>query len=353
MKNWLKKQIIAISIAMGNIEKQVLTQEGLDLSNNSGTHQKKNQNSLMEALLRGEITQEVKEFRWSMYKAFRESKSRRLVPLLDENGKPKKDVDGNIMYRAEYAGDEEKLKGIKTDETDDYKLLMVVDNETITKGKLEVFDNISGTLDTDIELLEKTIETRVDKNINMGGGPDTITDDEHETNESLLIRSSDDVKIYGFIKDNRIGGYEKPINITRESPPKFKIENYTEKLHIKTIDDLNGEFLLEFYILKYPDPNDRKTNLLISDIKKIMDKPRYHSMLDFKSVEYITNNTVGVQDYLYFKYDINKFEKITEFNQYYVVKFSTKVIENGVDLIDQYISPEMEEKYNNKTEKKR
>jgi hypothetical protein len=353
MKNWLKKQIIAVSMAMGNVEKQVLTQDGLDLSNNSGTHQNKNQNSLMEALLRGELTQEVKEFRWAMYKAFRESKSRQLIPLLDEEGKPKTDADGNVMFRVEYSGDEAKLKQIKTDETDEYKLIMVVDNATITKSKLEVFDSVDGNLDTDEELLVNTKETRVDLDNHIVVDSDTEVDGKYELNESLFIKKNDEVKVYGFVKDNRNGGYEKPINITREMPPKFKIENYAEKLHVKSVDEANGEFLLEFYLSKYPDPHDRKTNLLISDIKKIIEKYRYNSMLDFKSVEYVTNNTVGVQDYLYFKFDIIKFEKITEFNRFYVIKFLAKVIENGIDLVEQYVSPEMEEKYNNKAEKKK
>lgn len=353
MKNWFKKQFIAISMAMGNVEKQVLTQDGFDLSNNSGTHQSKNQNSLMGALLRGELTQEVKELRWAMYKAFRESKSRRLIPLLDEEGKPKTDADGNVIFTVEYSGDEAKLRQIKTDETDEYKLIMVVDNAIITKSNLEVFDSVDGTLDTDEELLVNAKETKGNLGSNITIDTEDKVDSGYELNESLFIKKTDEVNVYGFVKDNRNGGYEKPINITREVPPKFKIENYAEKLHVKSVDEVNGEFLLEFYLSKYPDPHDRKTNLLISDIKKIIEKYRYNSMLDFKSVEYVTNNTVGVQDYLYFKFDIIKFEKITEFNRFYVIKFLAKVIENGIDLVEQYVSPEMEEKYNNKAEKKK
>jgi len=340
-------------MAMGNVEKQVLTQDGFDLSNNSGTHQSKNQNSLMGALLRGELTQEVKELRWAMYKAFRESKSRRLIPLLDEEGKPKTDADGNVIFTVEYSGDEAKLRQIKTDETDEYKLIMVVDNAIITKSNLEVFDSVDGTLDTDEELLVNAKETKGNLGSNITIDTEDKVDSGYELNESLFIKKTDEVNVYGFVKDNRNGGYEKPINITREVPPKFKIENYAEKLHVKSVDEVNGEFLLEFYLSKYPDPHDRKTNLLISDIKKIIEKYRYNSMLDFKSVEYVTNNTVGVQDYLYFKFDIIKFEKITEFNRFYVIKFLAKVIENGIDLVEQYVSPEMEEKYNNKAEKKK
>ena len=68
MSNWIKKQITNIAIAMGNVEKNAFSQEGIDISADTAKHQRLNQNSVMDALLRGEITEEVEKLRWRMYK---------------------------------------------------------------------------------------------------------------------------------------------------------------------------------------------------------------------------------------------------------------------------------------------
>jgi hypothetical protein len=50
MSNWFKKQITNIAIAMANVEKNVFSQEGLDLASNTSMTQTKNQHSVIEFL---------------------------------------------------------------------------------------------------------------------------------------------------------------------------------------------------------------------------------------------------------------------------------------------------------------
>ena len=68
MSNWIKKQITNLAIAMSNVEKNTLGQESIEGGVETGKHQRLNQNSVMDALLRGEITEEVEKLRWRIYK---------------------------------------------------------------------------------------------------------------------------------------------------------------------------------------------------------------------------------------------------------------------------------------------
>jgi hypothetical protein len=109
--------------------------------------------------------------------------------------------------------------------------------------------------------------------------------------------------------------------------------------------------LLEFYISKYPKEDDAKTAFLLSEIKKAIINPRVSDMLDFETVSFITNKTIGVMDMLLFNYEINKFDKIIEFNGNYVIKFIANVVINGDDLMEQYREEELDKKYENKQRK--
>lgn len=341
MKNWLKRQIINVSLAFGNVEKNVLNQESVDLSMDVGTHQKLNQNSLMEALLRGELTEEVKDFRWAMYKAFKSSKRFKSVPMLDESGNPKRSDDGELMFTVETV--DSRIENVKTDESGDFKLIMVLVNDEYTTSVLDILSNLNYT--NTVEIDEENNTSNIENDVKFSDDfDDDYNSDESESKE-LIIQDNDRRETCVQIKDNRVVEQERPIKIHRELPPKFKIENYTKHLHIK---EHNGEYLLEFYLSKYPDMYDRKTNLLVSDLKKLIGKYSYNSMLDFKNVEFVTNDTIGADDYQLFKYEIVEFDRITEYNQYYVLKFKANVIINGEDLLKDFIREELDKKYENK-----
>jgi hypothetical protein len=125
------------------------------------------------------------------------------------------------------------------------------------------------------------------------------------------------------------------------------LENHTKKLHVKKIT--HKEFLLEFFISKYPEQFDKNHHFFLSDIKKLIATPtKYNSTVDIKQVSFITNNAVGVPDFLEFEYSVNKFDKIVEFNEFYVVKFIATVTVEAKSIIEKYKNEELEQKYNNK-----
>lgn len=143
---------------------------------------------------------------------------------------------------------------------------------------------------------------------------------------------------------------EKPIQIGREIFPKFYLERYAKKMNVRKISDT--EKLLEFYISKYPSEYDRTNNLFIKQVEKVINEgPQKANFLEIKTVEFISEQTLGCDDYLYFNYEINRFDKIIEFDGHYVIKFIATVINDGEDVLLKYVEPELEEKYLNKERK--
>ena len=172
---------------------------------------------------------------------------------------------------------------------------------------------------------------------------------------------SDDYKVEMVVNNERISAsilesadnidtkQETPIVINREITPKFKLEDYTKKLYIKSIND---EYkLLEFFISLYVDPYDRKTNLLLSNIKKAINNPRTSDLLDIKEVVFISNNTLGTKNFLEYHYDVLNFDKIVEFEGNYVIKFKCKCTMNGQSTIDKYVDKDLDERYKNKVKR--
>ena len=143
---------------------------------------------------------------------------------------------------------------------------------------------------------------------------------------------------------------ESPIIVGRDLLPKFKIENYTDKLYIKTID--NETKLLEFHLSKYKDTYDKKTGFLLNDIKKSIKNPRSSDLLDIKQVGFVSFNTVGSKDFLEYQYDNIIFDKIIEYNGYYVIKFKCNVIINGESVTEKYANEELDGRYAKKEKRK-
>jgi hypothetical protein len=325
--DWIKKQMTNIALAVGNVGQNVLNQDKIEGGVETSKHQRLNQNSVMDALLRGEITEEVEKLRWRIYKTTSAMKNVNVKVIgYDDDGYP--------ITETYYTGDEDKLKKIKTEPSDDYELIMVVDNTNITTSVLT-------SLNLDINIYDEAVES---KTVNIISGDTTNIDDTitNGSNIDLEIES----KTIGEVKDNKVE-LITPISIIREHRPKFELEKYTKKLHVKKIN--NKEFLLEFYISKYPTQFDKKSDFFLSDIKKILATPnRYNSTVDINKVSFVTNNTVGVPDFLEFEYEIKRFDKIVEFNEFYVLKFTSNITIDAKSIIDKYRNDEVDEKYKNK-----
>ncbi len=311
---WVKNKMAMIAFATSSVEKNMLGQDGGQEVGSVNQVQRHRQGTLADALSRGELTQEVKDLRWRMYKVLDESKNfRTKVVGYDEDGFP--------ITETEAFNPSSGMSKIKIDDFDDYKLELVVNNDEITLGQFEVdFDSID-VLDV----------SEMVKGVDADGNP-TATLGIIKTEQADQVESAN--------KSERV------ITCVRDFRPKFQIENFAKKMNVRTISET--EKLLEFYVSKYSDEDDRKSSLFLSEIKKAMNNPRVADFLDILSVTFVSYNTTGVKDMLDFEYKIIKFDKLIEFDGYYVVKFKAEVIKNGESLIEQYREEGLDKKYENK-----
>lgn len=314
LKKWFKNQVIALTMSMTNVEKNMLGQGGgSQLSEDvTAKHLRHMQGTLLDALMRGEITQEVKDLRWRMYKVDQASKNMKSNFTLN--------TDGTMTYLgSEEVSHEDLLSKIKMDTFDDYPLEMVVKNTEVTLGVIE------------------TIYGEQMKQEHVSG--DTVLN-------TLTINEISAKDYSATVKG------ELPIKIERKFFPKFYLEKFSKKLVIRKIDDTKK--LLEFYVNKYPDEYNTTSNFFINEIKKVIENgPQHSNFLQIDEVGFVTNKTIGVVDSLLYTYNVLSFDKIIEFDGNYVIKFICEVTTNGEFILEQYVEAELEEKYKKKTPRKR
>lgn len=292
--DWFKRKLAMMAIATANVEKNAFGGEKNHMSDNIGQEHKLEHQRLSSALKQGEVTQQVKELRWRMYK------------ILDQ-------VDG---MKTRIIGTEKDAAGDKRNITETYSVKTIdmskFKMEPSDKNKLEIIvnnDSISTGMVQSMEHKEKMVDGEI--------SPDELNSTEKE---------------------------HKIVMVNREFPSKINIEQYTLKLVVRTISE--EEKMLEFYVSKYPDEYDRKTIFLISEIKKCMLNPRSTNIIDISEVGFLTtNSTIGVRANQLFEYKINNFIKIVEFEGYYVIKFSANILVNGEDVFEQYRLTELDQKY--------
>jgi len=315
IKKWVKRQISAISLATASVEKDMLNQTAVELNNTSGNFQRHNQGTLMDALTRGEITQDVIDLRWRTF---------RVLGASDDLNTKRVGVNelGDDIYEVYKTNDKTYFKNVKLDPSDDYPIELVVDNKNITIGGLDVMHGDSlKNHDTSEEFFNefKTIESK-----------------------TIGVISNDDY--HSSIKNIN------PIIITRDLKPKFEIEKYAKKMNVRTISD--SEKLLEFYVSVYPDIYDRKSRLLISEIEKAIINPRVSTLLEINSVGFLSYRTLGANDFHFYEYKISGFDKIIKYDGHYIIKFKSEVTINGEYLLEKYRSETLDERYKNKEAKK-
>jgi hypothetical protein len=294
IRNLIVSGFFKLSIMLVNVEKIILKKRdnGSTKKNNSETIR----GLLSEYLIRGEITKEVKTLRWRMYKILgNDRKNVFKVTGYDKDGMPIIDSFSNDYKK--------NLLKVKIDNADDYELELVFYNDDI------------------LPTLEETI--------------------------GLCDVSN--------VKDNdTIKKPKKPLIVYRKFITSFNIENYTKKLNVRRISD--NEKMLEFYINKYSD--NKKTKKLINELNTLLNIENQNenliykfNSLDVDSVEFVSDKTIGCDDLLLFKYNIQKIDKIIEFDGYYVIKYIANVEINGESVVKKFEDIELESKYERKEKK--
>jgi hypothetical protein len=313
IKNWLTNQIARVIFSVSNVEKNALGQNGQTLETDVNKHQRLTQGQVADSLINGEITQEVLNLKWRTYKIIKATEGvKSTITGYDDDGMP--------IVKTTKRNPKQGLKKVKVDTFDDCKLEMVLDNSEIALSTADSMGNET------LSILDSVLE-----NYDDDGNLVSVSHATINANDLMATEKG-----------------ERPIKITRLAPPNFFIENLTKKMNVRKIN--KKERLLEFYVSKYPDEYNRTSRLFLSSIKKVIEGNR-QSFLELDEIEFVSYKTIGVEDFMLFKYNNITFDKIVEFNGFLVIKFKCDVVINGVDILEVHMQKELEEKYKNKTKK--
>jgi hypothetical protein len=306
--DWVKNKSAILSIALSNVEKNALSQTNEGLSADVNQVSSINQGKVTDSLINGQITQEVMDLRWRMYKVMEHTDN--LTAKLEgyhDNGQPIYTMSKKSL----------RISKPNLDPFDNYKIEMIVNNEDVVKSIYE-------GLDDRIEESDSTEKNGITGAVTLG----TISGHEYFTQEKN----------------------EKPLKVSRKVTPSFYLEVYTQMLKIRKIDD--SKRLLEFYVSFYPDEYNRTSRLVISTIKKeIENKTLYNPFLDINGLSFISYKTQGVNDNYLFEYDNLVYDKIVTYNGYYIVKFIADVKIDGEYIMETYRQSVLDNKYENKEKK--
>jgi hypothetical protein len=311
--NWFKRKLGVLSIALSNVEKGALTQTGEGLASDVTHNKRVTQGQVADSLVNGEVTQEVINLKWRTYKILKatEGLTAEIIGY---------DDDGMPIVRTKKRNNKRGLKKVSLDSFDTYPLEMVIDNSEIVLSGNDVMNN------EHISLLDEVMLN--DEAIGQTATHGTINSEEY------FITSKND----------------RPIKIGRETLPNYYIENFTKKLNVRKIS--KNKRLLEFYVSKYPDDDNRTSKLFLSNVKKLINGEKEKQMFtDIQKIGFVTYKNLGVEDYLEFEYDVQSFDKIIEFNGFYVIKFIAKVVTNGKDIFEEHRVVELDKKYEQKAKK--
>lgn len=296
MGNWIKKQLERLALATGSVEEDMLKNYGKDSHTNTATHQKVQAQSLMQALINGEVTEKVEQFRWRMYKVIEESEK----------------------YKTNFKLDKRKLNNEDGEsENDDYEF------------EVSNFEHSTTKIDP----------TKHD----VQGDPYSPYKVDLVYNNSNQYTGLLDTK--GF--DDEIS---KSLEIKRDFVVRNKIEDHVEFLHVRTI---NGEEkLLDLYITKYKDEFNSKTSSLVNQLLKIKETKKYNDPLfDMKEISFVSNKTLGTYDFRKYVYQIKKVDEIVEHEGYLIVKLIADVVTDGEYIMEEYRKKDLDEAYKNKKPK--
>ena len=244
-----------------------------DAGDGTSIEKKQESNNLYAALLRGEVTQEVREARHEMYYAERKSKDY----VYSGGGMAKKkndifDYEGHI------------------ENSDGHTVLIVQDNYQ-DQASLEDYGVDIGKVD--------------------------------ESGSS----------IYQTIKMEDIAKKEYTVKIKRDFFPKFKIEEFIKKVVVK---DFGEKRILDIYVSKYPVEFDRRSRMFVNMVNEIYEGNTRSEIIDFTNLSFVSRNAYGTDDLKLYSFKDFSFSDIIDFDGNYVLRFVCVPEFFGNDLIEEF-----------------
>ena len=135
---------------------------------------------------------------------------------------------------------------------------------------------------------------------------------------------------------------EFTIDIERDFIPRFRLEEFTNKLVVKRINE--NAVMLDFYTPIYKSQFNTIHKLFLKELEKIYMGDVRSDVIDFKQVEFISFRAFGTDDLKKYTYNNIEFDNILIFDGHYVIKFTADIVNDGEDLINEFYCKEEEEK---------
>jgi hypothetical protein len=136
---------------------------------------------------------------------------------------------------------------------------------------------------------------------------------------------------------------EYTIKIERDFTPKFRLEEYADKIVVKKIDDTHA--LLDIYSTIYEKQFSRVHRAFLNMLELQYQGTLDPDLTDFKRVSFTTNKAFGSPDLVNYAYKNVVFENIEEFDGFYVLKYYAEIECDGDDLISEFYDAETAKKF--------
>lgn len=259
-------------------------------SDGVGIEQKKETDNVYAQMLRGEVTEEVKELRYEMYQADRKS----YEYVYSGGGMAKKrnkvfDFDGNIY-------NEDGLE-VEIVQENDAIPLSLTDYGIVSYGEHVAYDD------------SKDVD------------PDGLHDG------------------------------ERRIHVKYEFIPRFKIENFAKKIVVKKVSD-ESKRVLDLYFWEYPNQFERISRLFTNYLKSVYDGEERPYAFDIQAISFVSYKAYGTDATKLYAYSSPKYLGIKKFDGNFVVSFIADVAEGGTDLLMDVYHERTEEKIRNNEARK-
>lgn len=286
-KLFLKIKLFFISLAWGmrGADKVIASSnKEADSSDLAGIEQHKETESVYADLLRGEVTQAVKELRHEMYYADR------------------------LANEYKYAGGGRVVKK----------------NSMFSNfGKIEQSDGFPVQI---IQFNKEDMQSLADFGV-YNTGTDTY----------ITGAAEGDMRT----KDSR----HFTIQIERDFLCSFRIEQYASKVVVKRIDD--NTVYLDLYVSNMRRQFDNTHKLFLKSMEKIYMGDTRSDIIQISKLGFTTQKAYGSPDLKRFEYDNIKFVDIIDFEGNYVLRFKANILHDGIDYVEEFYDAVADEKSRN------
>ena len=127
---------------------------------------------------------------------------------------------------------------------------------------------------------------------------------------------------------------KKYTNIVIENPStNISIERFSEKLIVRNI---NNEYkLIEIWFNK-SQAYDPETEAFMHKMRALVKAPEVSPLINIHKIGFLTQSAYGVDDFLYYEYDIKSLFKVVDYKNHYILKYVAIPLINGEDILDKF-----------------